>query len=122
MENRTSGNSGTESKSGKIIIATVEDFPRARKERPPCPECGSLYISSRGIEWECRECGRRYLKKKRGVYYTDKPDCIYCGSKHIQSQSPNWFCCDCMRSFRKSIQLSVKPELQVVNKSSTERE
>ena len=32
-------------------------------QRPNCPRCGSEYVISRGIEWGCAECGRRWIKK-----------------------------------------------------------
>lgn len=37
--------------------------------RPPCPECGSKEIISKGISWLCKSCGRWFLKKRRGNYY-----------------------------------------------------
>jgi len=33
-------------------------------KRPRCPRCGSTHVISRGIEWGCAECGRRWIKKK----------------------------------------------------------
>ena len=30
--------------------------------RPACPDCGSVNIISRGIQWNCKDCGR-YFKK-----------------------------------------------------------
>lgn len=32
-------------------------------KRPKCPRCGSLHIISRGIEWGCGKCGRRWIKE-----------------------------------------------------------
>lgn len=34
------------------------------EDRPICPRCGSTHVISRGIEWGCAECGRRWVKKK----------------------------------------------------------
>lgn len=34
-------------------------------KRPSCPRCGSNHVISRGIEWGCAECGRRWRKKSR---------------------------------------------------------
>lgn len=109
MDNGKSGNSSIEGDGGKIIIATPEDFSKLK--RPPCPACESSLISSRGIEWECKECGKRYLKRKRGIRYINKPNCVHCGSDYIHSRGPYWFCCDCFRSTRKTIQLYVKTKI-----------
>lgn len=32
--------------------------------RPNCPRCGSEHVISRGIEWGCANCGRRWIKTK----------------------------------------------------------
>lgn len=37
-------------------------FPETR---PPCPRCGSTHIISRGIEWCCADCRRRWVKEIR---------------------------------------------------------
>ncbi len=34
------------------------------EERPICPRCKSKHVISRGIEWGCASCGRRWIKKK----------------------------------------------------------
>lgn len=33
-------------------------------KRPNCPRCGSNHVISRGIEWGCADCGRRWIKEK----------------------------------------------------------
>ena len=35
-------------------------FPK----RPKCPRCGSGHVISRGIEWGCGDCGRRWAKRE----------------------------------------------------------
>ena len=47
-------------KAGSFEI--IEEKP---EERPPCPECGSNIIISKGISWLCKDCGRWWLKIKR---------------------------------------------------------
>ena len=37
-------------------------FPK-QKKRPKCPRCGFSNPVSRGVEWGCRNCGRRWAKK-----------------------------------------------------------
>ena len=32
------------------------------EDRPVCPECKRNHINSRGVEWECMHCGRRWVK------------------------------------------------------------
>ena len=34
-------------------------------KRPPCPRCGGTHIISRGTEWQCFDCNRRWVKKPR---------------------------------------------------------
>ena len=34
--------------------------------RPLCPQCGLNDILSKGLEWNCKSCGRRWLKNPRG--------------------------------------------------------
>lgn len=36
-------------------------FPEKEK-RPKCPRCGSSHVISRGIEWCCADCHRRWVK------------------------------------------------------------
>jgi len=33
------------------------------KDRPKCPRCGGLHVISRGVEWGCGNCGRRWAKR-----------------------------------------------------------
>jgi tRNA(Ile2) C34 agmatinyltransferase TiaS len=63
MENGKSRNCSSESESGKIVIATIDDFPKDKT--PPCIECGSTLTKSKGEEWKCTECGRRWRKIMR---------------------------------------------------------
>jgi tRNA(Ile2) C34 agmatinyltransferase TiaS len=71
MGKKACGHRDHKGDSGKVIIATIEDFPKS--ERPVCPECGSSNPVSRGAEWSCNECGRRWGKIKRKC-----KECPYC--------------------------------------------
>lgn len=33
-------------------------------DRPPCPRCGGYDIMSRGAQWNCRTCGRYWVKNR----------------------------------------------------------
>jgi len=43
-----------------LVVADISEF-----KRPPCPECNSTNIESRGTDWMCRDCGRKYTKIRR---------------------------------------------------------
>lgn len=53
-------------------------FPKKRtllfsSKRPSCPRCGRNHIQSKGCEWGCCYCGRRWAKKKNwGRSYEEK--------------------------------------------------
>src|SRR5271157_1347796 len=47
---------------------------QSEPSRPPCPECGSNDILSKGLEWNCKSCGRRWLKNPRGKNKEEKND------------------------------------------------
>lgn len=51
-----------ESEQKKSSKLKFEDllFP---SNRPACPRCGSKHVISRGIEWGCANCGRRWVKR-----------------------------------------------------------
>jgi len=36
---------------------------KQRQSMPPCPECGSVHVISKGAYWLCRECGKWFTKK-----------------------------------------------------------
>lgn len=44
------------------------DVKKSSEVRPCCPECGGVNPVSRGDEWKCRVCGRKFQKRYRGVY------------------------------------------------------
>ena len=46
-----------------LVIATRAEF--SKPVRPPCPECGNTETTSRGPEWYCRGCERRWKKRYR---------------------------------------------------------
>ena len=97
MENGKSGNRCVEGKSGKIVIATIDDFPDAR---PSCPECG-WRMSSKGEEWSCSNCGRRVKKViRRLINREGNPECPECGV-HMSSAGINWLCRGCWKNIRK---------------------
>lgn len=62
MEQGHCQNKNDKGKSREIIIATPEDMPQYK--RPVCPECGSV-ATSRGAEWGCPTCGKRWVKNLR---------------------------------------------------------
>ena len=45
---------------------------RKTENRPNCPECGSSHVISRGTEWGCADCGRRWVK-----HYRDTEKSLY---------------------------------------------
>lgn len=59
-------NKNYDSESGEIVVATTADIPKA--QRPRCPECGNV-PRSRGSEWSCPVCGKRFQKVKRNVKF-----------------------------------------------------
>jgi len=51
-------------------IARVRELEKQKQEvasRGPCPECGAVgqTIISYGTQWHCKQCGRRWVKKRR---------------------------------------------------------
>lgn len=43
---------------------TSEDLPeKVRRPCPPCPRCQGSNIISRGLEWCCKDCHRRWVKE-----------------------------------------------------------
>jgi len=57
-------------KNSKLKFETLL-FPQLNS-RPVCPRCGSKHIISRGIEWGCADCGRRWIKKENWGKNYDK--------------------------------------------------
>lgn len=47
----------------KFIFRVVEKGGNV--DRPPCPECESTHVISRGKEWYCRKCGKYWSKIRR---------------------------------------------------------
>jgi len=39
--------------------------PPPKEGRTPCPECGSTNIMSKGVDWLCKDCMRKYRKVYR---------------------------------------------------------
>jgi len=62
METRTDSRNHTSCEGRDIVICSREDFST---DRPPCPECGHTKTISRGTEWHCPNCERRWKKKYR---------------------------------------------------------
>lgn len=96
MESRKSGNSRIKGESGKIIIATPEDFPQ---NIPTCPECGGK-MGSAGSEWRCPYCCRRTKKVKRGKERDRSAYPLHCGERTL-SMGINFVCRVCGRTKRK---------------------
>jgi len=70
-----------------------------------CPECGSV-MSSRGLYWFCKNCGRWRVKNYRGKKrVTREITCPDCGGHHIISKGLYWLCTDCGRSFKKQYRI-----------------
>lgn len=46
-----------------FIALTKDDFPI--QARPDCPECNGGHVLSRGTEWQCADCGKRWSKFNR---------------------------------------------------------
>ena len=55
-----------------------------KEERPPCPECKSTHILSRGIDWTCGKCGRNWRKKYRLPKYLNSIDVTNSNSNKIK--------------------------------------
>ena len=84
-----------------------------KDKRPPCPECGSHEIISKGKAWICRICGRYFIKNPRGKKWKkdliDRPEsCIHCGAKSIENgeliiwaNGQRWWCVRCGKSWIK---------------------
>lgn len=48
--------------------AKIEDYlekSSKKQARPSCVECGSKQLVSRGAEWQCKKCYRRFTKRRR---------------------------------------------------------
>lgn len=69
-------------------------------ERPPCPECASINIYSRGLGWSCKDCGKEYRKNPIGnkkIIMNIQHPCPRCKSFRVSSRHspPSWKCLDC---------------------------
>ena len=40
---------------------------KIKPARPFCPKCKSPKVISKGVEWQCAECHRRWMKDKKIV-------------------------------------------------------
>ena len=49
--------------------AKMEQYRKKSTERQnvECPECGSNQLVSRGAEWQCKKCYRRFTKRRRSL-------------------------------------------------------
>jgi hypothetical protein len=72
METAHHQNFGSKAKRPTIIIPEDEPiikFVRKPTERgpkrPPCIECGSDEVISKGVQWLCKDCGMWFLKIRR---------------------------------------------------------
>lgn len=53
---------------------SLKSEPKTEEESKPkikCVECSSTDIISRGVDWQCRICGRRFVKIRRRKKNTD---------------------------------------------------
>lgn len=99
MGHRNSNRKKPEGERNEVLICTEDDF---RVARPKCPDCGGD-STSRGDEWQCSVCMRRWtkVKVKRKPTASKRPFCIECSSAHVVSNGISWKCCNCGRSFIK---------------------
>ena len=81
----------------------AKNHTAGKANRPPCPDCGSGQIISDTLRWQCKECGRKFMKKYRGreFDYSGRPPCPVCNGGRITSHGPDWICLDCGKYFRK---------------------
>lgn len=52
-------------------------------EQPPCPECNSTNVISKGTSWYCKDCGRWWLKITRGSKKTTLAIDEFIASKEV---------------------------------------
>lgn len=86
-----------------IEFEVVEDKQKKRQVRPPCPECGSEYVWSRGTRWVCKKCGRYFVKipRLKKINFKERPCCPECGAYHTISYGTDWQCGTCGRWWKK---------------------
>lgn len=78
----------------------------SKKDRPNCPECKATKPMSRGICWQCMNCGRQWLKVYRGCkIITSRKNikCPKCGKTNPVSIGTRWKCSNCNRSWYKGV-------------------
>jgi tRNA(Ile2) C34 agmatinyltransferase TiaS len=66
--------------------------------RPPCPNCDSGDVISKGIAWRCKVCQKNFRKITRVYVYG--PPCCECGGK-TGSRGEDWKCRVCGRNMKK---------------------
>lgn len=98
MENQVSGNRDNESNSRKIVIATEDDLPAY--VRPLCVLCG-IPCKSKGDEWQCPICKKRFCKIKNTRESIIGPPCQYCGGETRSRGIFNWRCRICGKYMQK---------------------
>lgn len=74
-------------------------------QRPECPECTSGQVISRGLDWQCKNCGKYWVKNPRVRVKIKTPAfCPYCKSENdICSHGTRWICNapDCNKTWGK---------------------
>ena len=74
-----------------------------KKNRPPCPECGSKKILSYSYKWLCKDCGRSWVKvshPRKKPDYSTRPPCPHCGAMQSNIHAGNkYHCGNCGRYF-----------------------
>lgn len=78
---------------------------------PVCPECKSHNVKSKGEQWQCADCRKRFNKEKRHRLPNHiGPPCPDCNSKKVASKGKDWLCRDCGRWFSKNYRTIEKIE------------
>lgn len=56
------------------FVYKIDD--KGNLDRPPCVECGSLRVISKGVMWLCKDCGRWFSKIHRGSFILRERDLL----------------------------------------------
>lgn len=86
---------------------------RKNKERPPCPDCNSFNIMSKGYMWRCNICGRWFLKiyhPRKLLRNLEHPVCPICfNGDNAISKGSGWLCRKCGSWWTKIRVIKEKP-------------
>jgi len=102
-------------KSDNIVITLSDAMEKCFEIRPPCPDCGSRYIISKGASWLCKVCGRWFRKIIRSDGKINAPGpCVYClsGAESIISYGTRWRCNVCNKTWGKNLDRARRENLK----------